>query len=164
VLFLEQWLPLVVVTWARVPTSVEVSSLIAGFERILARDERCAVLSVSPPDAVPMGPGERKLLRDWLSEPRLRERAKRVCVGSAAVVASPVTRLVTTALLWVWTSPTPFRMYSTGEDAFRFCLVQLTAASVPLAQPAALTRHEVRVELERAGIPWSGDSSPKDPW
>jgi len=160
--FREDWFPLVVVTMAREYSGVEVGDLIAGFERIFARDQRCAVLSVSPPDAVPMGPKERKLLSDWLNEPRLRERAKKVCVASAAVVANPLARLVTTALLWLWTSPIPFRMFSTAEDAFDFCLSGLSAGSVPMALPPAGTRREVRAELQAAGIPWAAKVGPND--
>jgi hypothetical protein len=132
--FLDQWFPFVVVLHAGHFDETEMKEMAKGYESFFRRNERYAVLTVSPGNSVRMGARERRWITDWVNEPQVKENAKRLCVGSATVLPSAAARYGMTALLWFWSPPSPFLAVSTVEEGLAFCARRLTAEKVLLGR------------------------------
>ncbi len=149
--FIEDWLPLLVVLQKPRFDETEMQELTAGYERYFRRNERYAVLTVSPSRFVQAGAKERKLVADWLNDPRVREISERLCVGSANVVPSAIARGAMTALMWLWKPPAYFQTTSTVEDGIDLCVDRLLQHKVPLRTPTERLRPEVVERLRALG-------------
>ncbi|AKF07426.1 hypothetical protein [Sandaracinus amylolyticus] len=141
--FDESRFPLVVL---RCPTAFDVrgaEALQSGLERLFARRQKfvlvCDIRPVSRvPDAV-----VRKRLADVMNLPQVREGQAQYQLGSANVVDSAPLRAALTALLWLWTPPTPMATFAGTDEAVRWSIERLRAAGVEI--PASLRELEAPV-------------------
>ncbi|UJR79984.1 hypothetical protein [Sandaracinus amylolyticus] len=128
--FEENRFPLVTL---RCPSAFDLraaEALQSGLERLFARRQKfvlvCDIRPVSRvPDAV-----VRKRLADVMNLPRVREGQSQFQVGSANVVDSAPLRAALTALLWLWTPPTPMGTFAGVAEAERWAIERLRAAGV----------------------------------
>lgn len=112
-----------------------------GFERYFARGERYALITGSPRDSV-IAARERKLITDWTNSPGVRERSRELCVGSATIVPSALSRGALTAMLWVCKPTSPHLAAADGDEALDFTLAKLEEARLPLAASPSIVRRE----------------------
>jgi hypothetical protein len=141
--FIDDWFPLLVVLQNARFGESEMKALTAGYESYFRRNERYAVLTVSPGNFVPPGAKERKLVADWLSDPRVRDASSRLCVGSGTVFPSAVVRGALTALMWLWKPPSDFHLVSTAEEGLEHCVARLTEEKVPSRKPLEASSREI---------------------
>lgn len=121
----------------------EVQSMADGFERYFGRGERYAVLSVPARGSTVPGPRERALIAEWAGHPRVRDFSKRLCVGSATVVSSPLSRAALTVITAIWKPPSPIEAVPSVARGLDYCLGRITAERLPLLKPVDLVRHEL---------------------
>lgn len=147
-LVLEDYLPLVVCVSGSSFDATELKVMMDGFERVFARGERYAVLFVPQPGVRIPGPQERQALAAWANHPRVVEISKRLCVGTAAIVANPLFRVALSAI--VSFQPLHSRVYpvSTLDRGLEQCFEWLESQRVPLGKPAGLLQYEVRARVQ----------------
>jgi hypothetical protein len=130
--FDESRFPLVIL---RCPAAFDLraaEALQRGLERLFARQQKFSlVCDIRPitrvPDAV-----VRKRLADVMNLPHVREGQTRWQLGSANIVDSAPLRAALTALLWLWTPPTPMANVAGMDDAVQWSLDRLRAANVAI--------------------------------
>jgi hypothetical protein len=149
--FVDDFFPLLVVVHGPRFDDGEFREMVDGYERYFERDERYAILTVSPGDSVTLGARERKLIADWANTPRVHEVSKRLCVGTATVVPSRLARGALTALLWFWTPASPFHPVTTVDEGLAFCFQSLERANVPLERPMDAVHLGVVAQLRASG-------------
>lgn len=121
------------------------SELDGGFERLFARRARFAIVCdlrsvTSVPDAL-----TRKRLAEVLNRADFRAQQGRYQVCSANVVASAPIRAALTALLWIWTPPSPMSVFAELDEAVRWSTGRL---------------REERVEIPTSVLTWADDLRP----
>lgn len=141
--FIDEAFPLLVTVSGPSLDDAELREIAAGYEQYFARGERYANLTITPRNARLPGPAERKLIADWANRPHVVSYTKSLCVGSAAVVQSPLARGVLVALQWLWTPPIPFLSVGTVAEGIDFCVERLAAEGVPLRRPASIVKLEL---------------------
>jgi hypothetical protein len=134
--FFDDFLPLLLVVSSARMDDGEFGEMKAGYERYFARNERYAVLTVSPGNFIRSGARERKQVADWLNTPAVVASTRRLCVASAAVLPSAVARGAVTALFWFWTPAFPLRPVPTVAEGLEFCFEALESAKMLLPRPA----------------------------
>ncbi len=149
--FIDDLFPMLVVLHDSLFDDREMHDMVAGYERYFQRQERYAVLIASPGDSVQIDARGRKLIGDWVNEPRVRELSGRLCVGSAVVVPSAVSRGALTASLWFWTPPTPLRATATIETGIDYCLGRLALTNVPVPRSPKTIRDDLIGRLKDLG-------------
>lgn len=140
--FVEDCFPLLLCIGPRHFDDAAMAEMAAGYERYFVRGERYSLISCSPRDSV-TGARERKLISDWASTPRVREKSRELCVGSATVVRNPLARGALTAILWVWKPSSPHEAVSTPEEGIDYCLGRIQNAGLSLPRSAANVRRDL---------------------
>lgn len=140
--FLVEGFPLIVTVSAPVWDAAEVRALIDGFEPYLQGRERYSVLSVATPHAPAPGHAERKSITAWTSHPRVRDAIKRLCVGAATVVPSPLERAALSIIWALGKPPCPSSAVSSIERGLDFCFERMRDEGLALPKPADLIRYE----------------------
>lgn len=148
-LFVEDAFPLIVTVNARCFDEVEARSMADGYQRYFKRNQRYAVLSVSPRDAEPVGAKARKAVAEWLGRKDVQVQARALCVGAASVVEGAIARGALTALLWLWTPPMPLRPCATLDEGLDYCFECLTAEGLSLPRSEAQIRRETLERLRK---------------
>lgn len=110
------------------PTAV--AHVLAAYEANFARERRFAFITRSLPGGTRLTAHDRLKIAEWANTPRVRELTRRWVVCSAAIVAGRLERGTMTALLWLWTPPSPHSTCATSEEAVGFCLARLEAAGL----------------------------------
>jgi hypothetical protein len=149
VLFIEDAFPLIVTVNARRFDEIEARSMADGYQRYFTRNQRYAVLSVSPRDAEPVGAKARKAVAEWVGGPDVQQYARALCVGAASVVEGAIARGALTALLWLWTPPMPLRPCATLDEGLDYCFDRLAAEGVSLPRPQDEIRRETMERLRK---------------
>jgi hypothetical protein len=130
--------PVLVVHMPAVMNMIAIKSVIDGFEDVLRRDQRFAlVIDGSGIEKVP-GTLERKVLTDWLTDEARVEKERRLTVASAVVVTSGPLRALLAALNWIRRPAAPQIAVATQDEAIEWCCARLTEAGIRLT-PAAST-------------------------
>ena len=143
--FVDTTFPLIITIGSNAYDQAEFDSMTAGFEKYFQRGERYALITYSP-DAPTMPDARyRKLVADWANSPRVRELSARLCVGSATVVHSPIMRGALTAILWLWTPPSPHRAVATPQEGVEWCLDRLLLSGISIN----CTRDHMQAKLRR---------------
>jgi hypothetical protein len=114
---------------------LDFEQLSAGFERYFQRGEMYAVLNVTLLAAPRIDARDRRRIVDWANQPRVQRYSKRLCVGSATVVARAWERHALTAIQWLWTPPSPLLAATTVSEGLDFCVSCLVERAVPLPTP-----------------------------
>ena len=146
--FMEETWPLLVVEMSKAMNEDALNELRSGFERYFARGERYSLLSVTPRGAATPSAKERKAIADWTNSPRVRQFSKELCVGSAAVVTNPLARGAITAMLWLWTPASPFKVVASIEEGLDYCFSQSAKAGLKLPRELAVIRKEILARLQ----------------
>jgi hypothetical protein len=130
--FLDSAWPLLVVEMPRVVNVAAIRSVIDGYERLLARNERFA--HVVDGSAIAKFPGtvERKMLADWLTDAARIEKEHRLTVGTGIVVTSGPMRALMSALNWIRRPTTPQTLTATRSEAIDWCCARLAEAGIAL--------------------------------
>jgi len=136
---LDLW-PLILVTNPRRFDEAVIRAMNDEYERIWERGERYAIVSHVERTTEPTTAGGRRLLAEWAGRPRVRRMSRELCVGTATVVPNPIARGGLTALLWLWTPPSPHQAVATTEEAVDWCLARIDEAGLALPKPAAEVR------------------------
>lgn len=144
ILFEETQLPIVLLRCAPQLGAGAAAELDAGFERLFARRARFAMVCDlrevrSVPDAL-----VRKRLADVLNRPDFREQQGRYQVGSANVIASAPIRAALTALLWLWTPPSPMTVVPDLDEAARWSIGRLREERVEIPSPVLAWAESLR--------------------
>lgn len=126
----------------------EVKSMADGFERYFERGERYTLISVSPRNAPVPGSRERKLIAEWANHPRVRDFSKRLCVGSATVVTSPVARAALTVITSLWKPVSPMEVVPSIAKGLEYCLRVAQQERLALPGPADFVRYQLQQLLE----------------
>ncbi len=125
-----------------------IRDMAAFFERQWKLKRRYALISASASGNAGASAHGRKLIVDYANSPRVRAMSKEFCVGAATIVPNAFARGALTALLWLWTPPTPHYAAAAAEDAADYCIGQLEAARIALPGGAAALRARA-IELAR---------------
>jgi hypothetical protein len=141
--FFEGAWPLLVQVSPSVYDRATIEQMQNSFERYFRRGEKYAVITVSPKGSHPPGAQERKAIAEWANSPRIRDYSKALCVASASVMESALMRGALTAMLWIWTPPSPHKAVSTLDEALNFTLDNLAQSAVPLPRGPNALRLEV---------------------
>lgn len=150
-LFVEDFLPLLVVVYAARFDDDELKELAAGFEPHFKRGERYAVLSLSIDGFARIGARERKLIADWANTDRVMDASRRLGVASSPVLPSAMARAALTALFWLWTPPTPVYPAATFDEGLDVCLRALVGAGLALGRSSEAVRLELLDRLRDLG-------------
>jgi hypothetical protein len=110
-------------------------------DAVFARNERFAILTDTSRVREMPSARERRALGEWAARPDQVALQKRLNVGSATVVASPLLRGGLQAIYWLWTPPNPQYAARDFGDGWRWCLGQLAGARI--APPAMLDAERV---------------------
>jgi hypothetical protein len=111
--FFDGSFPLVVTVTDKNFDASEVRLMAEGFERYFERGERYAVLAVAPRNVPAPGPLERTLIGEWANHPRVRDFSRRLCVGTATVLGSPLTRVAFSVIMAFGKPPSPVEAVAT---------------------------------------------------
>lgn len=141
--FFHEYLPLVVVVSGMRIDAVELRAMSDGFETVFARGTRYAVLFVPLPGMEIPGPQERQELSAWANHPRVVDFTKRLCVGTAAVVHSPLFRVALSAVTAFRPVHARVAAVPSVELGIEHCLARLEAEHVALGKPGGLLQYEI---------------------
>jgi hypothetical protein len=140
--FVEDCFPLLVCIGPHQFDDAAMAEMRDGYERYFVRGERYALVSCSPRGSV-TGARERRLIADWANTPRVREKSRELCVGSATVVHNALARGALTAIMWVWKPSSPHHVASTAEEAIDWCLARVAEAGLVLPRSPSKVRAEL---------------------
>lgn len=146
--FVDEFFPLLVCIGPLEFDEAAMAEVAAAYERYFVRGERYSVITISPRDAV-LGARDRKMISDWASTARVREKSRELCVGSATVVRSALARGALTAIMWVWKPSSPHEAVSSAEEAIDYCLARIQEAGLTMPRsPATVRRELLRVMID----------------
>jgi hypothetical protein len=141
--------PLLITMGPQSWTERNVAEMAEGFDRYFSRGERYALISASPRDSV-MAAKERKLVTDWSNTPRVRDRSRELCVGSATIARSALARGALTAIMWIWKPAAPHLAVANTDEAVDYALAQLAAAGIALELSPTVMRREAKKFIDVA--------------
>ncbi len=139
--FIDTLWPLLISIGPQQWSERNVAEMADGFERYFERGERYALISGSPRESI-IAAKERKLITDWTNSSRVRERSRELCVGSATIVRSALSRGALTAMLWIWKPSSPHLAAADADEALDFALQKIEDARLPLTASPSITRRE----------------------
>jgi hypothetical protein len=145
--FIDDCFPLIVMVSAPKFDAAEVRAMMDGFETYFQRGEKYAVLSLTPRNAPVPEQAERKMLGEWMNQPRVRDYTKRLCVGSATLIANPLTRAAYSIIMAFGRPAAPNEAVPTVERGLDYCLERIREAGLATPRPAGLIRYELLREL-----------------
>ena len=143
--FVDTTFPLIVSVGSNAYDQAELDDMIRGFENYFARDERYALLNFTPGKPTVPDARYRRLIAGWANQPRVRDLSRKLCVGSATVVQGPLTRAALTAILWLWTPPSPHCSVATPREGVEWCLDKLLLSGITIS----CSRDQVHAQLAR---------------
>ena len=119
----SRW-PLVTVRFEGIVDDETFRAYLEGLAGLLRRGESYALLfDARHADRTP--PVQRKMQAEWMQAHEAELR--RLCVGTAFVITSPLVRGVLTAVLWISPMAMPHTVVSTVEEAERWLHASLRA-------------------------------------
>jgi hypothetical protein len=126
-----------------------IRAVIDAFERGFSRGSR--FVSILDGTAVAKFPGseERKLLADWLSDPRRVERERLWSLGSAVVLPSGTMRALVSAINLVRRPITPQHWTATLSEAVDWGRARLVESGIPLNPQIDALHVELRTHARR---------------
>lgn len=145
--FVEDFFPLLLAIGPETWTAATVSDMAASYERYFRRGERYALISGG---GGAISARERGAIGKWADSPRVREKSRELCVGSATITKSALARGALTALLWIWKPASPHQIAATPEEAVDWCLVRLAEAKLALPRSTEIVRREAIRRLTNA--------------
>ena len=137
--FVEDFFPLLLAIGPATWTEATVSDMGAQYERYFRRGERYALVSGG---GGTISARERGAIGKWADSPRVRQKSRELCVGSATITRSALARGALTALLWIWKPASPHHIAATPEEAVDWCLLRLAEAKLALPAPSERVRRE----------------------
>jgi hypothetical protein len=140
----EDFFPLILAIGPARWTEATVSHMAVAYEGYFRRGERYALISGGGGD---ISARERRALGQWADSPRVREKSRELCVGSATITRSAIARGALTALLWVWKPASPHHVSATSEDAVDWCLQRISDTQLRLPRSRDLVRREAILRL-----------------
>jgi hypothetical protein len=144
--FIDTCLPLLVSVREGSFDDHELEQMSVGFEHYFKRDRPYALLNVSHVQAPSVDAWARMQVAAWVNEPRVQIASRRLCTGSATVVARPWERHAMTAIQWLWTPVAPHQPVNTVSEGIAYCLSSLVEAGIALpGSPEALGAELSRV-------------------
>jgi hypothetical protein len=147
--FLDGCFPLIVTVTDMNFDVSEVRVMTEAFERYFQRGERYAVLTVTPRDAPAPGQLERRMIGEWANHPRVRDFSRRLCVGTATVLNSPLTRAAFSVIMAFGKPPAPVEAVATIEQGLDYCLGRIHAEQLTTTKPLDLIRYQVLRDLAK---------------
>ena len=72
---------------------------------------------------------QRRLFAEWIA--RNKGAIKQLCVGQAYVVPGVLQRMIIRSIFMLTPMPAPYRIVSTTQEAWAWCVAQMEAAKVP---------------------------------
>ena len=144
---IDDYFPLLVAVPRPTFDVAEVQSMMDGFERYFQRGERYAVLTIVPRSLPIPGQVERKMIGEWVGHPRVRDYTKRLCVGSATLIANPLARAAHTIIMAFGKPAAPHETVPTLERGLDYCIDSIREAGLPVSQPLELMRYQLIREL-----------------
>jgi hypothetical protein len=150
VLFIEDCFPLLVTVSAPTFDETELRSMTEGFERCFARGEKYALVSVRPSNVAMPGPNERRRIAAWANHPRVQESMRRLCVGTAVVVQSPLLRAGLSVFTAIFNPAVRIEPVASSQKGIDYCITQLLKQGVRLQKPGDLVRFEAVRAIEAA--------------
>jgi hypothetical protein len=141
--FIDDAFPLIVTISAANFDEAEVRSMANGFERYFGRGERYTVLTVPGRGSTVPGQRERTLIAAWADQPRVRDFSRRLCVGSATVVMSPLARAAFSVITTIWRPPSPVEVVPSVERGLDYCLSRIHGERLKTTRPPEVVRGEV---------------------
>jgi hypothetical protein len=146
--FIEDYFPLIVTVSANQVDAKEVQQLSEGFERFFNRGERYAVLNLMPADFKIPDAGARTLMAKWVSHPRVRDFAKRLCVGAATVQPNLLYRVAFNIVMAFDKPATHIECVATLERGIDHCLESIRSARLSTTRPFEMIRYELIDQLK----------------
>jgi hypothetical protein len=120
---------------ARLPEAFSIQGMqafVVDLDRAYDRAERfAAVIDASPAAKFPSAPS-RKILTDWLTDPRRSERERAYTIGTAVVLPSGPVRALTTAINMVRRPVSPVQLTATLPEAAKWAKERLLGEGVVL--------------------------------
>jgi hypothetical protein len=147
--FIDDCFPLIVAISDEKFDTSEVRALSEGFERYFERGERYAVLVATPRHAAPPNHLERKMISEWAHHPRVRDFSKRLCVGTAAIVTSALTRAAFSVIMAFGKPASPIEAVTSLDQGLDYCLRRIQEERLPTSKPNDLVRYEIVRALGR---------------
>lgn len=144
---IDDYFPLLVAVPHPVFDAAEVQSMMDGFERYFQRGERYAVLTLTRRNAPVPGQAERKMIGEWISHPRVRDYTKRLCVGSATLIANPLARAAYSIIMAFGKPAAPSEAVPTLERGLDYCLERIRVTGLLMAQPHELVKYQLMRQL-----------------
>lgn len=141
--FIDDCFPLIVTVSDEKFDVSEVRAMSEGFERYFERGERYTVLVATPRNAPAPGHLERKMISDWAHHPRVRDFTRRLCVGTATVLTSPLTRAAFSVIMAFGKPAAPIEAVSSLDLGLDYCLKRIQEERLPTSKPHDLVRYEI---------------------
>jgi hypothetical protein len=107
------------------------ADIIAGFDHILSRKDRFALIVDTRPVETMPNAAWRKTITEWANDPQTQRRTSRYSVGTSLVITSPLARGIYTALSWFVKHTSPQHSAPNMAASVAWCCEQLTRAGVP---------------------------------
>lgn len=145
--FIDDCFPLIVIVSRPNFDAAEVRAMIDGFETYFQRGEKYAVLSLSPRNAPVPAQAERKMISEWINHPRVRDYTRRLCVGSATLIANPLTRAAYSIIMAFGKPAAPTEAVPTLERGLDYCFERLRLSGLSTPRSPDLVRYELIREL-----------------
>lgn len=145
--FVEDFFPLLLAIGPATWTEATVADMAVSYERYFRRGERYALVSGG---GGTIAARERGAIGKWADSPRVREKSRELCVGSATITRGALARGALTALLWIWRPASPHHIAATPEEAVDWCLLRLAEAKLALPRSSEVVRREAIRRLESA--------------
>lgn len=142
--------PVVIVVGPRHWEPGWVESLDRQLREVYARRSRFALITDTRPITGIPGAKERKPLVDWLSRPEQLALVKQWNVGSSTILDNALMRGALQAIYWLWTPASPQHAAADFDQAWSWCIQQLSDAGVALPASPSELREIARHEMERA--------------
>jgi hypothetical protein len=124
-----------------------IAQMAAYYEQLWAKGKRYALITASPKGAVNPTARSRKLIVDWANQPKVREMSGKHCVASSTIVSNVFVRGALTAILWLWTPPSPHLAAGNPEEAIDYTLAAIDRAKLPTRVTPALMRERALAYL-----------------
>ena len=131
----ERAWPLVVFKFRGRTTMEELEGYLARQDAMLARQQTMVSLVLAEEAKLWDTPVMRRQA-DWIKAHK--DELRRLSLGAALVIPSPVIRGMLKAIMWIQPMPQPHTIVATPEDGLRWLREQVRRANAPIAIPDRL--------------------------